>query len=196
MFKNNIMYGEWTEVELRPNKYWVIIGPLAWCRPSGEIVRVTPFFITDFASVPKPLQFIFPRRSDTYDLAAVFHDDLIVKHRAMGIGNRKSSHKVFNEIANYYNTPTWQRRMMYLAVKQFGRLQGVRYSILPSKIDYTKYFGWDLTPTEIYRYHRIVMLANANLSTSSYKLPYLKKSSRKCLTYDEFLANVTTPNSA
>lgn len=87
---------------------------------SKEIVTVPKGFETDFASVPRILWSIFPP-DGTYTQAAVLHDYLYYS----GIFNRKKCDGIFLEAMEVLNVPWWKRKLMYRAVRIFGR------------------FGWD-----------------------------------------------------
>lgn len=184
--KKNQLYGKWIEVELRPDKFWVIIESVLWVRPTGEKVFLTPYFITDYATTPRPIRSIFPRRSNTYDIAAAFHDDCIVKGRLQGITNNPACHRIFNELAKKYGTPSWQRFLMYRSVQVYGIAQVLRLSLMPDK-DYAKYFGWKLTPQEIYRYNKIIRKTkHIQQKTLTSELPEMNVNERTTYKYDEF----------
>lgn len=186
IMEKNQLYGKWIELELRKNELWVIISPVIWVRPTGEQVHLTPFLITDYASIPDFLQFVFPKRNDTYDLATAFHDDCIIRNRVKGIPNNPSCHRIFNELAKKFNTPSWQRRTMYRSVQLFGILQHIRLSIFPSSKKYHKYFGWELTDEEIFRYNKIKSAASAQYSFLLKERSLLLPGMRETIYYDDY----------
>lgn len=193
-FENTMMYGEWNEFVLRPNKLWIIPGPLLWIRPTGEHVELSPFLITDYATIPKLVQPLFPKRNDVYDLAAAFHDDLIIKYHNKGYYNRGKSHRVFNEIAKYYHTPDWQRRIMYRVVQSYGAIRYLRYRIFPETRNYEQYFGWNLTPDEIYRYHQLRRVYSQIRRDARVNISKMNKLIRKTFDYEEALHFAKTRN--
>lgn len=54
-------------------KYWYLRQALTWEAKSGYTVDVPQGFVTDFASVPRPIWWLFPRWAK-YGNAAVVHD--------------------------------------------------------------------------------------------------------------------------
>lgn len=78
-------------------------------------VTVPSGFKTDLASIPRGLWNILPK-SGRYDRAAVVHDFLYVTN---GV-TRKQADDVLNEAMTYLKVPTWQRRVIYLAVRAGG----------------------------------------------------------------------------
>ena len=187
IYERNTMYGEWIDVELRKNTLWVVIGPLNWVRPTGEVISLSPFLITDFATTPRILRKIYPRRSDRYDLAAAFHDDVIVRYHNKGYPNRAKSHRIFNEIARYYDTPTWQRVTMYKAIRAYGVLRYIRYNVWESNTDYSQYFGWKLTPDEKYKYYEIRQHSMQFRYNALFNIEEMPSIQRRQMTYDEFV---------
>ncbi len=82
---------------------------------SGFTVRVEAGNETDFASVPRFLFPIFPP-TGKYNKAAVIHDDLYRRGFSKVV-----SDAVFLDAMECLGVPWWQRTMMYLAVRVFGR---------------------------------------------------------------------------
>lgn len=118
-FTGKMVVGQWTDVEIRPGALWMIISPLAWIRPNGDRIDITPYFITDYASIPRGMQWLIPKRDVHYDVAALFHDDCLIHRRARGL-RRKDCHDIFDEIMKHYKTPRWKRKLMYSAVTVVG----------------------------------------------------------------------------
>jgi len=83
---------------------------------SDEVVSVPAEFITDFASIPRFLWSTFPPWG-RYGKAAVIHDCCYRK----GLFTRKRSDKIFFEAMKVLKVPYWKRRLMYIAVRLFGR---------------------------------------------------------------------------
>jgi hypothetical protein len=144
-FQGKVIRGEWKDVELRKNKLWVIVSPLMWMRPSGEIITLTPYLITDYATVPKIFWPVIPKRNEKYDIAAAFHDDC-VRHRKLQNISMKTCHNIFKEIMKFNGTPKWQYNAMYTAVTIAGWTSFNKgYGELP----------WVLTSSEQAKYEQI-----------------------------------------
>lgn len=84
---------------------------------SKDYVDVPEGFVTDFASVPRPLWSIFPP-DGKYSQAAVLHDYCYCHHTY----NRKKCDQVFLEAMEVLKVSWWKRRLMYRAVRMFGGL--------------------------------------------------------------------------
>lgn len=84
---------------------------------SGETINVPADFITDFASVPRPLWWIIPQWG-SYGNAAVVHDFLYQTH----IRSRKCADEIFLEAMKVCGTSWLCRHIMFLAVRIFGGL--------------------------------------------------------------------------
>jgi len=95
--------------------------------PGGSFVRVPNGFITDFASVPRPLWAIIPP-DGKYTQAAVLHDYLYQKK----FFSRKRCDMVFNEAMKILGVPLWKRRVMYRALRIFGWIAW-RWGKVPQK---------------------------------------------------------------
>lgn len=84
--------------------------------PSEEVIKVPVGFVTDLASVPRVLWAIVPPHGK-YAKAAIIHDYLYVqayKSKAYADG-------VFLEAMGVLGVPKFRRKLMYMAVKLFGR---------------------------------------------------------------------------
>ena len=82
---------------------------------SGNTVMVPRWFITDFASVPRPLWAVFPRWG-LYGNAAVIHDFLYYDQSR----NRKEADNIFLEAMEVLEVGWLKRTAMYWAVRSFG----------------------------------------------------------------------------
>jgi hypothetical protein len=80
-------------------------------------IHVPPRFVTDFASVPRMLWWLFPPYHEHYGKAAVIHDFLYV----IGLGDRKWADKEFLAAMKVLKAPAWKRYTMYWAVRLFGK---------------------------------------------------------------------------
>jgi hypothetical protein len=79
-------------------------------------VTVPAGFVTDFASVPRPLWPIFPP-AGAWCEAAVVHDYLYSSKAC----SRFLADALFRECMAHCGVPVWRRMLMYYAVRVFGR---------------------------------------------------------------------------
>ena len=82
---------------------------------SGNTVQVPRWFVTDFASVPRPLWVVFPRWG-RYGNAAVIHDFMYYDQSR----SRKEADDIFLEAMEVLEVGWVKRRVMHLAVRTFG----------------------------------------------------------------------------
>lgn len=81
-----------------------------------ETIVVPKGFITDLASIPRPLWIWFPPH-DEYAKAAIIHDYMYDN----GIGSKAEADYVFYEALGVLGIPNWKRKIMYRMVKWFGK---------------------------------------------------------------------------
>jgi hypothetical protein len=84
---------------------------------SGDSVEVEIGFMTDFASVPRPLWALLPRWGK-YGNAAVIHDWCYWEQKY----SRKKSDEIFREAMEVLEVPKWKILLMYYAVRLGGSL--------------------------------------------------------------------------
>jgi len=84
--------------------------------PSEQVIHVPVGTVTDLASVPRVLWAFFPPHG-RYAKAAIVHDFLY----ANAVGTKAWADRVFLEAMEVLGVPVWRRRLMYLAVRAFGR---------------------------------------------------------------------------
>ena len=80
-------------------------------------VSVPEGFVTDFASVPRPLWPVFPPQGQWCE-AAVVHDYLYSSRTC----SRFLADALFRESMHQLGVPLWRRVVMYYAVRLFGGL--------------------------------------------------------------------------
>ena len=85
---------------------------------NGYLIRVPKFFVTDGASVPHSLQWLY-NPYGKYIKAAIIHDYLYSCYNNTGI-NRTLADKIFNFIMKETGVDNRTRRKFYMAVKCFG----------------------------------------------------------------------------
>ena len=97
---------------------------------STNVVVVMAGFVTDFASVPRPLWWLIPSWGK-YGKAAVIHDYLYqthaiqIKYKGLYtklIVTRKEADDIFLEAMGVLNVAKWRKTVMYKAVRLFGWL--------------------------------------------------------------------------
>lgn len=84
-----------------------------------QAIVIPEGFETDFASTPKLLYSIFPPIG-IYNKAAMIHDFLYSKECRYDI-SRQSADKFFLQAMEVLKVPKWKRKLMYLAVRIFGK---------------------------------------------------------------------------
>jgi hypothetical protein len=96
-----------------------------WCVDAGfdyesmlldEIIQIPTGFVTDFASIPRPLWSILPP-TGTYSRAAVVHDFC---YRTPGFVTRAQADAVLNEAMDLLNCAWATRQVIYRGVRIFG----------------------------------------------------------------------------
>jgi len=99
---------------------WKLYTAFKYCVSSLEkptaVIEVPLGFVTDFASIPRALWIVFPP-TGRYCAATVVHDYMYATAR----GTRKWADAVFYEAMGVLGVPHLQRRLMWLAVRAFGR---------------------------------------------------------------------------
>jgi|GEM_PF-2990889 len=105
--------------------------------PKGAYIEVCVGALTNGASVPWLLTFIYPRWHPFYALAAALHDGLVGEHgqvKAMlyvpGLAPREVSWAeaalIFKQAMKHGNTPHWLRSQFYHAVMLFKRIKKLK----------------------------------------------------------------------
>lgn len=93
-----------------------------YANQDGNMLReivVPEGFVTDFASTPKSLYPIFPPIG-IYNKAAMVHDFLYSKECPIAI-ERAQADLFFLQAMAVLKVPKWKRKLMYFAVKLFGK---------------------------------------------------------------------------
>lgn len=97
-------------------EHWVVEAPLVYTRASTGVTYTVPEgFVTDFASIPRPLWPIYPK-TGRYQLAAVVHDFLYWEQST----TRKEADQIFLEGMKESEVPTKDRSIIYSAVRGGG----------------------------------------------------------------------------
>jgi hypothetical protein len=94
--------------------HWQLLAPLTWTGPDWTIT-VPDGFVTDFASLPRPLWVLWPR-SGAWNPAAVVHDfECRVRFRPS-----REVHGRIRETLAACGVGWLTRQVLYLGVSQFG----------------------------------------------------------------------------
>ena len=105
------------KLEFSSNKKAVLLQDYIYS-VNGYDIKVFRGFITDGASVPKSLQWLY-NPYGKYIKAAVIHDYLYSTYNNTGI-NRTLADKIFNFVMKETNVDVRTRRKFYTAVRCFG----------------------------------------------------------------------------
>lgn len=84
--------------------------------PSNDVIRVPAGFVTDLASVPRMFWSVLPLHCE-YAKAAIIHDYLY----SIGLCGKRYADDVFLEAMTVLGVGMWRRKLMYFAVRLFGR---------------------------------------------------------------------------
>ena len=69
------------QVEAIGGGRWRLLAPLTYTRSGGTVITVPVGFVTDFASIPRALWWLYPPHGDTYGAGAVIHDFMYATQR-------------------------------------------------------------------------------------------------------------------
>ena len=107
---------------------------IGWSPLGKETVEIPNGFITDFASIPRPLWWLLPKWGK-YGKAAVIHDYLYKRKKARittssKVGDRwyevpitrKEADRIMLQAMEVSNTPRWQKFLIYAGIRMGGWL--------------------------------------------------------------------------
>ena len=97
----------WRLVE--PFEFWLTDTP-------DDVIYVPEGYVTDLASVPRLLWALFPPHG-RYAKAAIIHDWLYDN----ALRTKAEADRIFLDAMTVLGVPRWRRRLMYLAVRLFGK---------------------------------------------------------------------------
>ncbi|HAF44718.1 MAG TPA: phage tail protein [Gallionellaceae bacterium] len=101
------------------NFKWELLTPFQYHignLPSDDVIEVPAGFVTDLASTPRLLWTILPPHGQ-YAKAAILHDYLYDN----ATGSKRYADDVYLEAMEVLGVATWRRRVMYWAVRWFGK---------------------------------------------------------------------------
>jgi hypothetical protein len=102
------------------DKHWVLLKSFSYdvgSVGSGDVIKVPKLFVTDFASTPRLVWFVFPRWGK-YGKAAIVHDYIYATGERK---NRREADKIFLEIMKVSCVDWLSRYMIWFFVRVFGR---------------------------------------------------------------------------
>ena len=123
---------EWIPPDVRhvdgPN--WKLLHDVSYRTEAGEKSTARKGFVFDWASIPRPLSWIYPPAGDGsnhYGIAAIFHDWLYA-HRKIGGRpvTRREADVIFYEILIYVGCRRSLAYAMWKAVRTFGWIPWMR----------------------------------------------------------------------
>ena len=100
---------------------WMVLRQVSFWSCTGRRVVIPEFYITDFASVPRPFWWLLPPWG-RYLHAALIHDRLYYQHNtgtATGL-KRIEADRIFREVMLAAKVKPWMRWMLYLGVRVGG----------------------------------------------------------------------------
>lgn len=96
--------------------YWYLVETLLYdIRNTGNRIIVPKGFVTDFASIPRPIWSILPKWAE-YGTASVVHDYLYWTQQC----RRKQADRIFLAAMIDSGVSNWKCWTVYLAVRSFG----------------------------------------------------------------------------
>ena len=116
LFLTTLRVEEYTPAGMSQANLWVLTGPLSYLSATGHQIIVPKGFITDLASIPRPLRGIFNVNGKSR-APAVLHDYLYCSQQLKG---RKEADGLFLEAMVARGMDPVTRNLMYVAVRSFG----------------------------------------------------------------------------
>lgn len=98
-------------------RMWELIEPFTVVI-GNEKITVPAGFVTDGASVPRPLWSICAPMGGSFGEAAIIHDFLYSKYSTCT--NRKIADRIFYKIGRHRGANLIQAKLVYIAVRIFG----------------------------------------------------------------------------
>jgi hypothetical protein len=110
------------DVRIYSNELRRVLFPMTYVTEDGLSITIPDGFVTDFASIPRPLWPIL-RPDGRYAFAAVFHDYLYYRHRERHDMRftRKHADRILLEIMERQGVCKGQRWAIYAGVRLGGR---------------------------------------------------------------------------
>lgn len=109
-------YEEFLRLELVEGYRFKTLEPVRLSSRAGVRVHVPVGFITDLASVPRCLWWWFPPHGK-WAVASVVHDYMYEQ----AISTKEDADNTFFKLLRIYGVPKTKARLMYWAVRLFGR---------------------------------------------------------------------------
>jgi hypothetical protein len=106
---------DYVAVKSNQDGSWKLLEPLEY-KGSKECFVTDPDFCTDFASVPRAVQWLIPSTGQ-YTLAAVMHDWFCVWGISRGIVSARDADGLFRRMMRELGVPPIRRWMMWAGVR-------------------------------------------------------------------------------
>ncbi len=105
-------------LEMLDDYRWRLVEPFEfWLTDNlDDVIYVPEGYVTDLASVPRLLWALFPPHG-RYAKAAIIHDWLYDN----ALRTKAEADRIFLDAMTVLGVPRWRRRLMYLAVRLFGK---------------------------------------------------------------------------
>ncbi len=101
-------------------KKWKLMETFrVWSKENKSLISVPKGFVTDLASTPKFLWFIFEPFNKNYMEPSIVHDFLYNKKSSHKF-NRKEADKIFLQLMKEYGANKLKRNLIYLGARLFG----------------------------------------------------------------------------
>ncbi|HCM2000516.1 TPA: DUF1353 domain-containing protein [Salmonella enterica subsp. salamae serovar [1],40:z35:e,n,x,z15] len=107
-------------LEMLAHYKWRVYEPFEFylINDNSDVINVPAGFVTDLASVPRIFWTLLPP-DGKYAKAAIIHDYLYDN----ALRTKKEADLIFLDGMTVLGVPEWKRKMMYLAVRLFGKGQ-------------------------------------------------------------------------
>jgi hypothetical protein len=106
------------------DQIWEVVEPLVY-RGRRDTYVVPAGFLTDFATVPRPVVWLIPRFG-RYTLAAVLHDWLVTKGLSTGVVSARDADGLFRRVLRELDVPPVRRWLMWAGVRWGSAASGRR----------------------------------------------------------------------
>lgn len=118
MSRRGVIIGHLSDTPLK-RMLWVIVKPIWFQRPNGQVIEMSPHLILNYTSSPWFLWPIIPVRDAEYDVASAFHDLCVRNRKLLGM-TLMDCHAVFREVLESQRVAPWKSKAMYYAVVAFN----------------------------------------------------------------------------
>lgn len=112
-------------VECVKPELWEVQGEFFYVATNHDVIRVPQWYLTDCASVPRPLWWLYPPYDYPYDAPAMIHDRLYETHTVSRDGllvivDQAYCDALFREMLAARGASSFEQALMFRAVWMFG----------------------------------------------------------------------------